>query len=125
MLSVGTRKLLFWLTIITLVGSALSLVRKTVCADVDPRMYIGLFALGPAVLVADAVTSIARRRARDFWHRGLYAEGIKQVSVYDVSEVTGPAAVSLGRTRLILPGLALLAFIAFALLYDPSGIPRC
>jgi len=125
MLGVGTRRLLFWMTVLTLVGSTGLILRRPVCADFDPGMYMTVLGVGPAILVIDALASIFRRKARDSRFVASAPDGIRQIQVYKSFDVSGPAAVSLGRLRLIFPALTLLVFGAFLFFYGQSSIPPC
>lgn len=125
MLGVGTRKLLFWITLVTVLGAAGLLVRRPVCADVDPSAYMTLFALGPLVLVVDAVVSILRQKAKDFTHVLSTSRGLSQISIYKPFLLSGKHAVSLGRSRLVFPAIALILVAVMWFVYGQISLPKC
>ena len=124
MFSKGTRRLLFWITMFSLLGSY-AMVRSATCADMDVRVYVGFFALAPLASLVDAIASIVRRKARDFQYLGSAPTSTGRSDLYEVSELTGADAVALGKTRLILPAIALVAYVLALAVSDVGNLPPC
>jgi len=103
------------------------MVRKGVCADLDPRLYAAMLAIGPLILFGDAIASIVRRKARDSTYLGSAAADetrIHVIETYKSFELAGQHAISLGKSRLWFPATALVLVCALFLVYD-DDLPRC